>query len=135
MARLGRHERDAARDALRLTLRAAQKHLALEPDEVRPLALGAQALAGLGERARAVEWARRARRLAADDPGSLWNVGAAFAMVGEPNEALSCLEPAILHCRDLAWADHDSFLDGVRKEPRFQAALAAAWARRAGRPG
>jgi TolB-like protein/Tfp pilus assembly protein PilF len=134
MARHGRGEVAAARDALQLTLRAVQKHLALEPDDVRPLALGAQALAGLGERARALEWARRALRLAADDPGSLWNIGAAFAMAGETNDALSCLEPAIRHCRDLPWADHDSFLDGVREEPRFQAALAAAWARRGGRP-
>lgn len=134
MARLGRGEHEAAKDALQLSLRAVQKHLDLEPDEVRPLALGAQALAGLGERARAVEWARRALRLAADDPGALWNIGGAFAMAGETNDALSCLEPAILHCRDLPWADHDSFLESVRGEPRFQAALAAAWARRGGRP-
>jgi TolB-like protein/pimeloyl-ACP methyl ester carboxylesterase/tetratricopeptide (TPR) repeat protein len=134
MARLGRGEHEAAREALQLSLRAVQKQLDLEPDEVRPLALGAQALAGRGERARAGEWARRALRLAADDPGALWNIGGAFAMAGETSDALSCLEPAILHCRDLPWADHDSFLEGVRGEPRFQAALATAWARRGGRP-
>jgi adenylate cyclase len=134
MARLGLQDGVAAKDALQLTLRAVQKHLDLEPDEVRPLALGAQALAGLGERSRAVEWALRAQRLAGDDPGSLWNIGAALALAGETSDALSCLESALLHCRDLAWADHDSFLDGVRGERRFQAALAAAWERRGGRP-
>jgi TolB-like protein/Tfp pilus assembly protein PilF len=134
MAREGRREHAAARDAHERTLRAVEKHLDLAQDDVRPLALGAQALAGLGERDRALEWARRALRLAADDPGSLWNIGAAFAMAGETNDALSCLEPAILHCRDLPWADHDSFLESVREQPRFQAALAAAWARRGGRP-
>jgi adenylate cyclase len=132
MARLGRGESGAAKDAFERTLRAVQSHLELEPDEVRPLALGAQALAGLGQRERALEWARRAQGLAAEDPGALWNVGAAFALAGETGDALACLEPAILQCRDLPWADHDSFLANVREEPRFRAAVAAAWARRPG---
>lgn len=127
-------ETEAVRNALRRTLRAVERHLELEPDEVRPLAIGAQALAGLGERKRAVDRARRALSLAAEDPGSLWNIGCALAMAGETDEALECLGPAIFHCIDLPWVDHDRFLDGIREEPRFQAMLAAAWERRGGRP-
>jgi TolB-like protein/pimeloyl-ACP methyl ester carboxylesterase/Tfp pilus assembly protein PilF len=133
MARLGHAPATAAAGALRHALAAVERHLELEPDEVRPLALGAQALAGLGDMERAAEWARRARALAAHDPGSLYNIGAAFAMAGQTDEAIACLDPAIRHCSDLPWVDHDRFLDGVREDERFRTLLDAAWRARGGR--
>ena len=133
MARLGGGPNPAATDALTRTFEAVERHLELEPDEVRPLALGAQALAGLGDTARATDWARRAHAIAEQDPGSLYNIGAAFAMAGHTDDAVRCLEPAIRNCYDLEWVDHDPFLDNVRSDPRFKALLDAAWGRRGGR--
>ena len=134
MARFARGPNKAATDALRRTLETVGRHLEVEPDEVRPLALGAQALAGLGDIERALQWARRARELAAQDPGSLYNIGSAFAMARQADEAIACLDTAIRHCSDLAWVDHDPFLDNIREDPRFRALLDAVWAAR-GTPG
>jgi pimeloyl-ACP methyl ester carboxylesterase/tetratricopeptide (TPR) repeat protein len=133
MARLAVGTRPEAEEALRRALDAAERHLRQAPGEIRPLAIGAQALAALGERSRAVEWASRAETLAAGDAGSLYNVGAAFAAAGEPDAALACLDPAIRHCTDLEWVDHDRLLDAVRPDPRFEALLETAWRRRGGR--
>jgi non-specific serine/threonine protein kinase len=133
MARLGRGPNPAATDALKRALDAVERHLVLEPDEVRPLALGAQALDGLGDIGRAADWARRARTIAAQDPGSLYNIGAALSMAGAADDAIACLDPAIRNCCDLAWVDHDPFLDNVRDDGRFRALLEAAWAARGGR--
>jgi TolB-like protein/pimeloyl-ACP methyl ester carboxylesterase/Tfp pilus assembly protein PilF len=133
MSRLAVGTRTQADEALRRALQAAERHLHQAPDEIRPLALGAQALAALGDRPRAIEWAKRAEALAGGDAGSLYNVGAAYATAGDLDAALACLEPAIDRCTDLEWVDHDALLDAIRTDPRFLALVEAAWRRRGGR--
>jgi TolB-like protein/Flp pilus assembly protein TadD/tRNA A-37 threonylcarbamoyl transferase component Bud32 len=109
---------------LRRGLEVAQRHLELNPDDVRALYLGAGALTQLGERARGLEWNRRARAMDSEDPAVLYNVACGFANAGEIEEALACIEKAIQNgFGHKEWLENDSDLDSLRAEPRFQALL------------
>jgi TolB-like protein/Flp pilus assembly protein TadD len=113
-----------AEAAHRQGLRVAERHLELNPDDARALYLGGGALVQLGERDRAREWAGRARAIAPDDPGVLYNVGCVYATMGETNEALTCLEQAVQNgFGHREWLENDSDIDVVRGDPRFQALL------------
>jgi Flp pilus assembly protein TadD len=109
---------------LRRGLEVAQRHLELNPDDVRALYLGAGALMQLGERARGLEWNRRAQAMDSEDPAVLYNVACGFANAGEIEEALACIEKAIQNgFGHKEWLENDSDLDPLRAEPRFQAML------------
>jgi adenylate cyclase len=102
----------------------AERHLELNPDDVRALYLGAGALLQLGERHRGLEWLRRARAMDPDDPTVLYNVACGYANAGEKEEALACIEQAIQNgFGHKEWLENDSDLDSLRAEPRFQALL------------
>jgi non-specific serine/threonine protein kinase len=111
--------------ARRRGLALAEERLRLSPDDVRARYLGANALVALGERTKGLQWARAARALDPDEPMLLYNIGCICAMAGERDEALDCLEKAAA-ARGIAqrdWYEHDSDLDSLRDEPRFQAIL------------
>jgi TolB-like protein/Flp pilus assembly protein TadD/tRNA A-37 threonylcarbamoyl transferase component Bud32 len=109
---------------LRRGLEVAQRHLELNPDDVRALYLGAGALMQLGERERGLEWNRRAQAMDSEDPAVLYNVACGFANAGEIEEALGCIEKAIQNgFGHKEWLENDSDLDPLRAEPRFQAML------------
>jgi serine/threonine protein kinase/Flp pilus assembly protein TadD len=115
-------EADAAR---RRALQAAEKHLELHPDDGRALSSGACALARLGQTDRALEWTQRALAADPEDPGMLYNVACNYALLGRSEEAVDCLEKAVKNgLRDKRWIEHDSELDSLRSNPRFQALLA-----------
>ena len=119
---LGRPEE--ARDARRQGVAVAGEHLKLHPDDTRALYMGANGLVGLGETERGLEWARRARKLDPEDPMLLYNLGCIYAMAGESEEALGCLENAVaLGFANADWLGHDNNLDSLRALPRFQALL------------
>ncbi len=106
-------------------LRAAEKHLELHPDDARALYLGATDLCQLGERARSLDWARRALAIDPEDCGILYNVACVYSLQGSSEEALDCLEKALLHgFWYKRWAQHDSDLDSLRNHPRFQSLMA-----------
>ena len=63
---LGREEE--SRQARRESLRRAERHLQLHPEDVRAIYLGANALYELGERTRALEWASRALFMDPEEP-------------------------------------------------------------------
>ena len=110
--------------ALRRGLEVAQRHLELNPDDVRALYLGAGALMQLGERERGLEWNRRALAMDSEDPAVLYNVGCGFANAGEKEEALACIEKAVQNgFGHREWLENDSDLDPLRGEARFQALL------------
>ncbi len=119
---LGRKaEADAAR---RRGLDVAEKHLVMHPDDARALYLGAVCLSQFGERERALEWTRRALAADPEDSGVLYNVACGLALLGETEEALHCLENAVkFGFGHKAWFEHDSDLDSLRSNPRFQALL------------
>lgn len=112
---------DDARDARRRSLEAAEKHLELFPDDARALYIGASGWIALGERDRGRQWAERALEADPEDPLVLYNVACAYTNLGEPERAIRCLDEAITFGygqRD--WLEHDSDLDPLREDPRFQ---------------
>jgi tetratricopeptide (TPR) repeat protein len=103
-------------------LQVAEKHLELNPDDARALYLGSSALIQLGERERGLEWAARARSANESDSLVLYNVACAYAIAGLTHEALECLEKAIQNgFGHRQWIEHDSDLDSLRSDPRFEA--------------
>jgi hypothetical protein len=54
----------------------------------------------------------------------LYNIGCIKAMAGRGDEALDCLERAVAAgMRNRGWLEHDSNLDSVRPDPRFEALM------------
>lgn len=102
---------------------AVQNHLEFYPGDIRSLLLGAIALIDLGERKRGLEWTRRALALDSQDPNVLYNAACAFSISGELEDAITCLEKSLPFCADRKWLDYDSYLDPLRKLPRFQELL------------
>ncbi len=115
---LGR-PREAA-EARRRGVAAALDHLETAPRDMRALYMAANGLVALGESARGLELAARARELGPTDPMSLYNLACVYSLAGSAAEALDCLAAAIEHgFSNREWLAHDSNLDAVRGEPRF----------------
>jgi len=122
-ASLNRHADSQA--AYRRCMVAAEKHLELHPDDARALYLGAAALSRLSERPRALDWAGRALAIDPEDCGVLYNVACVYSLEKRIEESIDCLERAMTRAYWYKrWAEHDSDLDNLRGNPRFQALLA-----------
>jgi len=113
--------------------RASRKHgvelaadrIELYPDDARALYMAANGLVALGERDRALDFARRARAIAPNEPMVLYNLGCIYSLAGEIDDALDCLEQAVASGQtQKGWYEHDSNLDPLRAHPRFQALMA-----------
>jgi adenylate cyclase len=117
---LGRIE--DSKEAARLGLQLAERELALHPDDPRPAHLGAGALFELGDAERAREWVARALAIDPDDPLTLYNVACGYTKLGDLDAAFEMLERSIRGGGpELAnWVKHDSDLDGLRSDPRYQ---------------
>ncbi len=113
-----------AEKALRQGVELANKHLELNPDDVRALYLSAGALIQLGDRASALERAGRALALDPEDSAVLYNVACVYALGGQADEALGCLEKAVQNgFGHRAWLENDSDFDSLRGDTRFAALL------------
>ncbi len=120
----GLGDKAEAEAANRRALEAAEKHLELHPDDARALYLGAQALCELGDPAAALDWGQRALAMDPEEPLTLYNVACVYALQGQSEEAMDCLEKAIKHgFVHKGWVEHDSDLNSLRNHPRFQALL------------
>ncbi len=117
---LGQRERaDAAR---RAGIRAAENRLALQPDDVRALYMGANGLVSIGDRDRALEWAQRAFALDPGDAMLLYNLACIHALAGRGDDAILHLQRAVRAGMNfVAWLRNDSNLDPLRGSPRFEA--------------
>jgi serine/threonine protein kinase/Flp pilus assembly protein TadD len=112
--------------ARRRTIEKVGKHLELNPDDARALYLGAGALAKEGNREKALRWLERARAVDPEDSAVLYNVGCVYALLGEADHALECLELAVVHgYGHKEWMANDSDLDSLRQLPRFDKLLAS----------
>jgi serine/threonine protein kinase/Flp pilus assembly protein TadD len=117
---LGR--RAEAQAALRRGLQVAERHLELNPDDARALYLGGAALIQLGERQRGFDWARRAFSIDPEDSGVLYNVACVYALAGQTDDAIGCLEKAVQNgFGHREWLEHDTDLNPLRGDPRFEA--------------
>lgn len=106
-------------------VRAAERRLEANPEEVRALYMGANALVCLGEVERGLEWAERALRLEPDEAMVLYNVGCVYALAGKTEKALDCLEKSVSSgLAYVDWLRQDSNLDSLREHPRLLALLA-----------
>ena len=119
---LGREEE--ALDAARRGATRAERHLELNPDDTRALNLGLAGLVELGEKEKAMLWAERSLAIDGDNPDTLYNVACGYALVGESDQALDCLERAGLRGMAIAeWAENDSDLASLHDDPRFHALM------------
>ena len=102
----------------------AERRIQLNPDDARALYMAANGLVALGEREKGRQAAERARSIRPDDPMLLYNVGCIFSMLGLVGPALDCLEKAAgSGLTQRGWYEHDSNLDPLRSQPRFQQIL------------
>ncbi len=116
---LGRPEDGQA--ARRRGVRRAERRLQLVPDDTRALYMGANGLVALGEIDKGLDWARRARELAPEEPMLLYNLGCIYSMAGDSDHALDCLQGSLRHGFSFrGWLENDSNLDPIREHPRFQ---------------
>jgi len=120
---LGRHAEAEA--VLRRALVKIERELQRHPEHANAAALGATALARLGETARARDWVSLAHSLAPDDVLTLYNAACAYALLGETETAIDLLDHALPPARGRMRKrpEHDSDLDSLRSHPRFQALL------------
>ena len=122
---LGR-EADMRRMA-RIGAERAEQELKERPESASPAYFGANALAVLGEKERAKEWARRAIAVDPDDVLTLYNVACVYAIMGETELALDLLDksfPATTRPNSSAaqlalWLETDSDFGAVRDHPAY----------------
>jgi len=116
---------DQAREIFRECLERIDRHLQFHPHDVRAVYMKAGALCGLGENARALEWAERALSMNPEEPSVLYNVACDYALLGEPEKAIDCLEKAFLKgFGHKEWIEQDPDFLTVHNHPRFKALMA-----------
>ncbi|MBI1831256.1 MAG: tetratricopeptide repeat protein [Planctomycetes bacterium] len=115
-----------AQAACQRSIVVVTKHLELHPDDARALYLGATVWSKLEAPAQALEWASRALAMDPEEPVTLYNVACVYALLGQHEGALDCLENALkFGFAHKQWIEHDSDLDSLHGHPRYQALLTA----------
>jgi TolB-like protein/Tfp pilus assembly protein PilF len=115
-----------AQAAYRKALQVAQEHLELNPDDPRAATMCAVAACRVGQKAEGLEWAERALAIDPDDGGVRYNVACLYALEGEPEKAITCLEDALRRgFANKDWIAQDPDLESIRDDARFQALIAA----------
>ena len=101
-----------------------EKHLKWHPDDPRAFYLGAGSLQQLGEHERAERWIGRALAIDPTDSVVLYNVACFYALEGQGDKALNCLESAVDHGSvSASWMQNDNDLETIRENPRFDALI------------
>ncbi len=112
---------DRSEAAYRRSLKSVEQHLEFNPDDSRAFYLGSTALLELGDREKAVEWAMRALSLDPDDPYNLYGIACFYSRLGNVEESIRLFERALERgFSHREWIEHDSDLDLIRGDPRFQ---------------
>jgi serine/threonine protein kinase/Flp pilus assembly protein TadD len=113
-----------ARAAYERCLRAAVRHIELNPDDPRAHYLGAVAWCRLGQVEKGLEWGDQALALDPEDAGVLYNVACLNAVGGRTAPALDYLERAVENgFGHREWIEHDPDLESLHSHPRYEALL------------
>jgi serine/threonine protein kinase/Flp pilus assembly protein TadD len=121
-AGLGRETEGRA--AFEKGVRAAERHIELNPDDPRAYYLGAICWCRLGQVEKGLAWGDRALALDPEDAGVLYNVACLNAVGNRAEEALDQLERAVQNgFGHREWIEHDPDLESLRSQPRYQALL------------
>jgi adenylate cyclase len=123
-------KKDLLRKAAKTSLERAERAIARDPTDGPALAAGANALAILGEKERALEWIRRALLLNPDNLVMRYNLACVLiGEIGAIEEAVETLQPFFdkvqspMHIRHL---EVDPDLDPIRDHLRVREMLASA---------
>ena len=122
----------ATERAARILLERTERAVAQDKSNGAALALGAGALAELGEMDRAREWIRRAVLVDPDNILMRYNLACAYALtLNDVDAAVGLLRPYMsrANAAQMRHVASDPDLDSLRDDPRFQAMLAEAEAR------
>jgi adenylate cyclase len=122
--RIGEHAQAEA--MAREALEGLKHQVDLDPDDPRANYLLAGMFARLGQREAGIPYVEAAMRARPDDYATLYNAACYYSLAGDVEHAISLLERACKSgggSRD--WFEHDSDLDPLRANPRFQRLLAA----------
>lgn len=118
----GHHGR--ARDGYEEALRAAERHMELNPDDARAATMRAVALCRLGRVDEGLSWADRALEMDREDAGVRYNAACLFSVAGDSQRALECLEEALdVGFGNVRWLEKDPDLDNLRGNPLFTALM------------
>ncbi|HSP06980.1 MAG TPA: tetratricopeptide repeat protein, partial [Acidobacteriota bacterium] len=115
-----------AEEARRRGVKIAEEHLKTQPDDIRALYMGANGLVALGDIETGLLWTGRALSLESTDPMVLYNLACIYALAGELDLSIDCLEPSVergFSYRE--WLERDSNLDPIRTHPRFANVITA----------
>ncbi len=113
-----------ARTAFQECLKKVERHLELNPDDVRAVYMKSGTLLGLGETDSAVDWTERALAMDPEEPSVLYNVACNYALLDEPAKAIDCLEKAFRQgFGHKEWIERDPDFASVRNHSRFKALM------------
>jgi tetratricopeptide (TPR) repeat protein len=100
-------------DAQRRGLTAAERHLEMNPEDVRALYLGGGALVETGQEEKGLAWVEKAVELAPHETCLLYNVAYIYSTLNRKNEALDYLERAVAAgYNHVAWIKAGSVVEG-----------------------
>jgi adenylate cyclase len=123
-------EEENLQRAARMTIDRAQTALAKDPTNGSAVAVGAGALAIVGEAGRAKEWIQRGLLLDPDNLSMRYNLACALIVeLHDPEAALDVLETFFERVQSPIHVKHleaDPDMNALRDHPRFNAMLAAA---------
>jgi non-specific serine/threonine protein kinase len=101
-----------------------EQHVALNPDDVEALLMGAGAAIRRGEIEKGLSWTNRVLSIDPDDPTVLYNAACNFSLAGDVERGLDTLEKSVAAgFADKEWIEQDSDLIPLHGDPRFQALL------------
>jgi adenylate cyclase len=102
-------------------LQVAEKHMELNPDDPRAATMRAVSLCRLGRLEEGLQWAEQALAIDPEDAGVRYNVACLYALEGEAERAIDCLEDAMrVGFGNRGWMEQDPDLASIRNHPRFQ---------------
>ncbi|MBW2278488.1 MAG: tetratricopeptide repeat protein, partial [Deltaproteobacteria bacterium] len=114
-------EEEEILEAHRHGVAVTERHLDLNPGDVRALVIGSTSLIALGEKDKALGWLEQALSLAPEEPHLLYNVACVYSLAAEEDRALDSLERSVrLGYSHRAWIENDSDLDSIRQSLRFK---------------